>query len=187
MRGFTLIELLIVIAIIAILALIAVPNFLEAQTRAKVARTRSDLRTLVTGVEHYHMDHGAYPPHRTANDEEIGYPDRYVFLTSPVSYLTSIPGRDVFYKYDIDGQGGSMEWISWTNFASFREGHALRGAVQTHRWMLRSRGPDGDNEPNDVRNGFMLGGLTEGPSMLYDPTNGTVSRGDILRTWKVAE
>ena len=38
LRGFTLIELLIVIAIIAILALIAIPNFLEAQTRSKVSR-----------------------------------------------------------------------------------------------------------------------------------------------------
>ena len=56
-RGFTLIELLIVVAIIAILAAIAVPNFLEAQTRAKITRVKSDLRTLATGVESYMVDH----------------------------------------------------------------------------------------------------------------------------------
>ena len=37
-RAFTLIEVLIVVMIIAILAAIAVPNFLEAQVRAKTSR-----------------------------------------------------------------------------------------------------------------------------------------------------
>ena len=60
-KGFTLIELLIVVAIIAILAAIAIPNFLDAQIRSKVSRTRSDLRTIAIGLESYALDHNHYP------------------------------------------------------------------------------------------------------------------------------
>ena len=58
--GFTLIELLVVIAIIAILAAIAVPNFLEAQTRAKVARVRTDFRIITVANESYYVDNNKY-------------------------------------------------------------------------------------------------------------------------------
>ncbi len=60
-RAFTLIELLIVVAIIAILAAVAVPNFLEAQVRAKIARVKTDMRTLGTALESYRVDNTGYP------------------------------------------------------------------------------------------------------------------------------
>jgi prepilin-type N-terminal cleavage/methylation domain-containing protein len=49
-QGFTLIELLIVIAIILILIAIALPNFLEAQERARVARGKAHLKTIETAA-----------------------------------------------------------------------------------------------------------------------------------------
>jgi prepilin-type N-terminal cleavage/methylation domain-containing protein len=60
-RGFTLIELLIVMAIIAILTAIAVPNFLEAQVRAKVACVRSDFRSLSSALESFQAENNMYP------------------------------------------------------------------------------------------------------------------------------
>ena len=102
-RGFTLIELLIVVAIIAILAAIAVPNFLEAQVRSKVARVRADVRTLATALESYHVDNGKYPPGEMQVPAYWGMTNpsflsgisavdwRWSFWTSPVAYMTSIP------------------------------------------------------------------------------------------------
>ena len=57
-HGFTLIELLIVIAIILILIAIALPNFLEAQARARLARVKGDMRGLITAVEAFRTERG---------------------------------------------------------------------------------------------------------------------------------
>ena len=93
-KAFTLIELLIVVAIIAILAAIAVPNFLEAQTRSKVSRVRSDMRSLSTGLESYMVDNNKYPygSPGTILVERWGLS----LLSTPIAYVTNPLLRDVF-------------------------------------------------------------------------------------------
>ncbi|MDX1972194.1 MAG: prepilin-type N-terminal cleavage/methylation domain-containing protein [Candidatus Sumerlaeia bacterium] len=105
-KGFTLIELLIVVAIIAILAAIAVPNFLEAQTRAKVSRAASDMRTLDTALAAYFVDNNKYPQ---CNDRGVpiaynnattntanGAIDVLERLSTPIAYVTTPTFRDAF-------------------------------------------------------------------------------------------
>jgi len=130
-RGFTLIELLIVIAIIAILALIAIPNFLEAQTRSKVARAQSDMRSIATAIEAYVTDYQAPPSdkwsqYRPAAGTPAAY---YIFrggsiyqnlrrLTTPVSYMTSVL-PDVFQDKD-------------------KSATRMRVAIPTEQWFVDS-------------------------------------------------
>ena len=88
--GFTLIELLIVVAIIGILAAIAVPNFLNARTRANVARTNGDLRALAMAIQTYRVDQNAYPPNRSHLTMHLHA------LTTPVSYISTVGFQDIF-------------------------------------------------------------------------------------------
>ncbi len=113
-RAFTLIELLIVVAIIGILAAIAVPNFLEAQVRAKVSRALADMRTMATGIETYMIDYNEYPRTRVwekyymevKKDEHLYLSTRLRPLTTPVAYLSELP-EEIFPP-----QGG---WNGKTN------------------------------------------------------------------------
>ena len=88
-KCFTLIELLIVVAIIAILAAIAVPNFLEAQVRSKVARCKSDMRNLANALEAYFVDNNKYV---TENSDLLGILNEseraargFRWLTTPIA------------------------------------------------------------------------------------------------------
>jgi prepilin-type N-terminal cleavage/methylation domain-containing protein len=104
-RGFTLIELLIVVAVIAILAAIAVPNFLEAQTRAKVSRTVADMRSLAVAIEAYQTDQGTHSgsvllnktitTNLTPGVAATPRINAFVAFTTPVAHISSVPA-DVF-------------------------------------------------------------------------------------------
>ncbi len=187
-RAFTLIELLIVVAIIAILAAIAVPNFLEAQTRARTSRAKADMRSLATAIESYFVDWGLAPvpadesgvtiPPATASVEgfETFMP---VSITTPISYMTVLP-EDPFFRSE--GELSLFHFATRDYFVA-TEGNAdefdaflqdLNGApLRSTFYYIMSHGPDSDHDSPD---------LLENPlgAALYDPTNGTQSSGDII-------
>ncbi|MDX1973757.1 MAG: prepilin-type N-terminal cleavage/methylation domain-containing protein, partial [Candidatus Sumerlaeia bacterium] len=202
-RAFTLIELLIVVAIIAILASIAVPNFLEAQTRAKVAATQADMRTLATALETYRVDNNRYPFRTPSLDVDTTvfpvFPDGTVrfrdltAVTSPVAYL-STPPKDIFEKSQFDGSGNIPNWDPINNIIEYFSpllAHELtpRGATTPFKddtpWILASVGPDGRlgsvNKPNKVINFGRNSAEQNSWRDEYDPTNGTISFGNIYR------
>jgi prepilin-type N-terminal cleavage/methylation domain-containing protein len=172
-RAFTLIELLIVVAIIAILAAIAVPNFLEAQTRAKVARVQNDMRVMATALEMYRTDHNSYPPRfgpvsvnyatddskqstliyaaaATRYKDSSGNPSM-ILLTTPVSYITSLfsdPFDTAPYR-STTPVPRLIDYVDPPQTARLiRAGRLLSGAplstqVNENGYVLSSVGPDG--------------------------------------------
>ncbi len=192
-RGFTLIELLIVVAIIAILAAIAVPNFLEAQTRSRVSRTVSDLRTMATAYESYAVDHNRHPREwdvrygdpQFEGDDVVGRTGW--FLSTPIAYITNPLLVDVFVP---DHQQPFQRLYMYQNLHDRAENRDLgRGPTFSQGftdlaipfygvWRAGSYGPSRQ---------IGVAGVTNSAQMPYDPTNGTISDGNIWRSQARAE
>lgn len=179
-NGFTLVELLIVVSIIAVLAVIAVPNFLEALTRAKVSRVKSDLRAAATCIEAYGVDNNAYPE-----------PLRQ--LSTPIAYASNAYAPDVFANPQgwfalgyVQGRTGSQASFL-SDFGVTGATDPQRYAMATHNYFVFSNGPDLEDEAlesPDTAFRDVIGAPNAQLGYFYDPTNGTKSRGDILRTSK---
>lgn len=180
-RAFTLIELLIVVAIISILATIGLMNFLEAQTRSKVSRAKTDMRTLASAVESYAVDHNSYV-------DTFGL----VKVTTPIAYISTIT-KDIFAAYDGSPYLGYMnarqqstddELLEWDVTQSSA---AQRSTLAGHSWIIWSNGPDiQDTALKNTQLAF--NDVVDAPGaqygLYYEATNGTTSKGDLLRSPK---
>ncbi|MCA9411771.1 MAG: prepilin-type N-terminal cleavage/methylation domain-containing protein [Candidatus Omnitrophica bacterium] len=178
-RAFTLIELLIVIAIILILVAIALPNFLEAQMRAKVVRANADLKSLVTALESYQIEFRQYLDLWQARNWGPRYDPnsitshRLLPLTTPIKFIASIPPEAFDLSREIPGfQADTYAYGSRVSYD--KEGIFWRDYFDRklkYQYSIRSIGPD--RASNIIEPIF--------PDLIlpYSPTNGTKSRGDI--------
>jgi len=187
-KAFTLIELLIVVAIIAILAMIAVPNFLEAQMRSKVSRVYTDMRSVAVAIEAYRTDNENYPPMLTPQP-----------VTTPIPYISTLPIDPFFtddtrqtrarrtFEYVLAGVDSPNNWRNdtfyrdyYAFFWPYLEVNPRVGSVPNWLgkpeavWQLKSWGPDRLDRSCPAGRGDDF-------SRIYDPTNGTVSHGDLCR------
>jgi prepilin-type N-terminal cleavage/methylation domain-containing protein len=233
--GFTLIELLIVVAIIAILAAIAVPNFLEAQTRSKVSRVQADLRTLAVGIESYRLDNNHYPegsdnPNnwdpefatflgplapgyytlRTRGGTALVGGRDFHTLTTPIAYVSQmfadpfVKDRPGFITYQYRPAKDTKDGFILTSFGPdvdlFENAGGKLGAG-TERLSPLSTASDSGNparlgdineravvhyiektNAGTVADVDAIGGLRAAlEAMAYDPTNGSISDGDLYR------
>jgi len=189
-------ELIIVVSLLALVGLIAVVNYMEMQTRSKVARARSEMRSVAMGLEAFRADHTRYPLATTIRassrmDSSSEYFRVSSEVTTPIAYLDSLP-PDVFqrsqtYKYIAPGQGYINDEPATLGMWAPRFFPLDTGAEDDVvyfspkdapvQWALWSVGPAGPmSTANDLRLHMPV------PSRCwYDPSNGTVSKGLVIR------
>jgi hypothetical protein len=145
------------------IALAAAPNAIDIQTKSLVRAVETDLRILSGAIEQYQAASGAPPPiGKQGAFGTFGYPENLIPLTTPLAYIDALPA-DPFNSSPKKTYG----------YLPTPDG-----------WIVFSPGPDGDfdiglqialEQRLDGLGAWLLG-------RTYDPTNGTVSGGDIWRS-----
>ncbi|MEN6625732.1 MAG: hypothetical protein ABFD69_05835 [Candidatus Sumerlaeia bacterium] len=154
-------------------------TFFMHHGRSPVSRVQADMRSMQIAIESYYADHKAYPVSTTdpalrarwkSGSDMPGFmkhrPQGPDDLTMPTAYLYSYP-TDPYRLYRDD------RTYAYHNH-------------QNKNWILISPGPDCvfDIKPGDLPE--TMSKLIEGDSTMlavntYDPTNGSISHGDVYK------
>lgn len=181
------------VAIIGILAAIAVPNFLNAQFRAKLARCYSDLKAVQTAIGTYTVDHNWAPFDR---GEERLNGESYFALTTPIAYLSSITAcRDPFSSKTADSITGN-NYLYCDYGAPLRAGKTDSEMVERKveyaaagvTYIMVSLGPNRQTDWEWTNWGAGLralktpakAGVNGNGGCFYSISNGLRSNGDII-------
>lgn len=193
--AFTLIELLIVVTILIILVLVALPNFMEAQQRSRLSRVRADHNALSLALEAYRTDHAAYPS--ANNNGSLAW---LKWITTPVAYIAHAHMEDPFTGKNAirDSPDWNLSYPTYRFYGFNDQGYvnadSMTGAIiqvyepsgplKVRFYMLFSHGPDRVRTSDEYGHTFIDDmNLLNPPRIrhfLYDPTNGTSSKGEIL-------
>jgi hypothetical protein len=170
-----------------------------------VARVRNDMRTISMGMEAYMVDHNRYPIPSDQFGARIADPATAVsvspmetrvpvLLTTPVAYLSSRPedpfavvrwGESRIYhlitENYVELRHTNLPVHNWRNvYRRFFTQLIGSNPPSPVLYFVQSWGPDEIHNADVPHTGPVLGPHVHSKAALYDPTNGTISDGDIL-------
>ena len=207
LQAFTLIELLIVIAIILILIAIALPNFLDAQIRARVTRADAEMRGIALALESYRTDWPRYPPQTAYERTQFGFATgtgnvfSLMQLTTPIPYMERVPldlfapqNGDTLYNGDGDPQSihpsdaaHGLTYLYWSQDSLRVSGEGNADTAENMKinginYTLLGVGPDRDLDTININGEDFSRVRIKAVPWAYSATNGTKSSGDLLRS-----
>ena len=167
------------VVVTGMMAGIALPNMMEAQSRSKVSRARSDMRSMATALESYYVDNNSYAAWAAG---DLGV-NSFLPQNSPARNMPT------FRRYTTGGPMTLTTPIAYiTGYMKdpFAQGQGIYSYYSTKNgWILISPGPDSDYDiipQQEYQDNFSMGTIPPGLlDKTYDPTNGTISNGDIYR------
>ncbi len=163
----------VVVYLVAAYVNMVVAGFMNAQVRARISRALAEERQIAVALESFFLDNGCYPLSVDASrtdaalmkdmfgnltsahiENASGSSIKRIYMTTPIAYIAQVPSDPH------RGRGNEYGYLYMSDGSSY--------------YAIVSYGPDGVPDIAPDTDKFRLAQL------IYAPSNGTYSRGDII-------